>query len=495
MSSQELVVAVVGRDEAGKTSLCAHLARTLSQAPSSSTPPQGSPILTRLPSTPLPGAPFPPHTSLAPLALPPPSGPVSQPHRPPPLYVRNARAALSALWRRLRKWRLRHRPSFSEHVLPAPHRDEELLERSPSARENDGDEAMPTWRIIDTPAIDLGCVARDNLPHVVLYVARLDDSRADRSDRLIMAEMHNVFGSRVWDRTIFVLTHGHALPPQGLSYREFLRGRRDVLWRYLTSVVPPVRRDQSTGGETDATCSADAVDLAGAAPGIRAVDTTDLASEPGRDAHGNVPLDALLRHDERTPSPVSPITSHSGPSTSDSGHASEPAILYDEIPPPTMIVVELSDSCPCDESGMKVLPDGMPWMPELLATIQRRGAAASPVQTGASMDGTCGIYRDPSQRQTVASVARQIVRRGSFLIVFQLLLADFLVRSIRFTDGMLERRDQRIRANRSDVICELSDEEYRSLTTKDIPGDRGPGLEDEDTFFFGANSATDKPAE
>lgn len=459
MASEELVVAVVGRNGAGKTTLLAHLAQELTPNPSTRTPPQGSPLLTHLPSASLQTLPSQP--SFLPLTLPPPPGAVSQPPLPPPLFVRNARAAFTSLLRRLRKLRLRQRPSYSEHILPAPSRmGVECSAATP-----------PVWRVVDTPAIDLSWVARAHLPHVFLYVTRLDDSRAMRADRLIMSEMHAVFGSRVWQRTILVLTHGHSLPPQGLSDFEFLRGRRDMLWRLLSSVAPPTPRRGVAMHSADRSGSV-SEEL------VRVLSADMVPSDEPADADGSGEDGSSQSAGEVDAGEVE-------------GSDSTPHVLYDDIPPPTTVVVELAESCPVDDTGAKVLRDGTPWMPELLAEMQRV-ACASPSGGGAA-ETTNGIYRDLSQQQNVGGIVRKVAQRGSMMLVIQFILADVLVRLIRFANIRLERRENRIRSRRSDVICELSDEEYRRLTTKTAP-DSGV-LGDTEKFFFGANEGGSPPLE
>lgn len=84
---------------------------------------------------------------------------------------------------------------------------------------------------------------------VVLFVTRLDDCRVSRADRLQLVELVLFFGEKVLEKTIFVLTHGWATPPANLKFKDFVRGRRDLLWQYVFEMLPPVEVSHGSGTE------------------------------------------------------------------------------------------------------------------------------------------------------------------------------------------------------------------------------------------------------
>jgi hypothetical protein len=56
---------------------------------------------------------------------------------------------------------------------------------------------------------------------LALLVERLDDFQRDRF-RGLARKLHRMYGERLWARTIVVLTHGTAMPPDGLSFDELV---------------------------------------------------------------------------------------------------------------------------------------------------------------------------------------------------------------------------------------------------------------------------------
>lgn len=75
---------------------------------------------------------------------------------------------------------------------------------------------------------------------LILFVTRLDDGRVSRADRLQLVELVNCFGEDVLEKTVFVFTHGCATPPADLTFKDFVRGRRDLLWQFVSDMLPPI---------------------------------------------------------------------------------------------------------------------------------------------------------------------------------------------------------------------------------------------------------------
>lgn len=63
-----------------------------------------------------------------------------------------------------------------------------------------------------------------SLEDIVLLVERLDDFQRDRFRR-ICRKLHRIYSEGVWARTVVVLTHGAAMPPDGLSFDELVAQR------------------------------------------------------------------------------------------------------------------------------------------------------------------------------------------------------------------------------------------------------------------------------
>lgn len=69
---------------------------------------------------------------------------------------------------------------------------------------------------------------RDREFEVALLVERLDLFRA-RARAAVFEQLQHVFGERLWERSVVVLTHGYSLPPEGLTFEENLARRMHVV--------------------------------------------------------------------------------------------------------------------------------------------------------------------------------------------------------------------------------------------------------------------------
>lgn len=67
----------------------------------------------------------------------------------------------------------------------------------------------------------------------MLYVDRLDAYRVDNLDTQIVKAISDSFGKEIWHRGLVVLTHAQMLPPDGLSYEEFLSSRSNALLKVV----------------------------------------------------------------------------------------------------------------------------------------------------------------------------------------------------------------------------------------------------------------------
>jgi hypothetical protein len=172
------------------------------------------------------------------------------------------------------------------------------------------------------------------------------------------------------------------------------------------------------------------------------------------------------------------------------------------IPPaPQIVVVELAQSCPRDESGEKVLPDGTAWMPALFSMIdmvvtaaQERDAATAANDGGSEGEAAVsghvvrGVYEDPSKPKTIQDHIMRLLRRRYWALAAEMILLTLIVKAVTTGDEIRKRRRKRIRARKSDIIVGISDAEYAALTTKDVPSARKStqGLDEADDLFFGS---------
>jgi AIG1 family len=489
MDAKQLTIAVVGRDGAGKTALVTHLSLELS-------PPESS---------------VPLHQAVVRQQFAPPPRPRrSTANQPPPLLLRLARSAASVVLRRAVAvfWSLacRRRPTCVAHSLPAP---------------PDSSTSHDTWQLIDAESEGgLFSVAQRYQPDVVLFVTRLDESRAAKADRLVLTDIERAFGSDVWPRTVCVLTHGHSLPPAHLTYDEYLRGRRDALWRALTFIIPPVPRPvqvsvHTEGDEQDEDDHKDEDDaVLTPEPEPQEVPTPlPLLWQPP--SLIRLLLKPLLRGGKWTPR-RRPTTARREVLRAQPGQNSVEAsasalalgvggdlglpdddpeierlrnMMFDDPPAPEICVVELAELCPKDSSGDKVLPDGVAWMPELLGAI-RIAAKSSRNDRGEPQSGVSGgIYEDPDSVAGVGGRIRRMAREGAWAVTAEFIGIYIFVHVLTQWVHFLENLDKKRRAMRKDLICAIDPKELELLTRNDVPEVRlDEQYEKADDYFFGSDS-------
>ncbi|KAG0490938.1 hypothetical protein HPP92_007801 [Vanilla planifolia] len=99
--------------------------------------------------------------------------------------------------------------------------------------------------IIDTPGIveggyvneqAIGIIKRfllNKTIDVLLYVDRLDAYRMDTLDKQVLNDITGIFGKRIWNRALVVLTHAQLSPPDGLNYDDFVERRSQALLKYV----------------------------------------------------------------------------------------------------------------------------------------------------------------------------------------------------------------------------------------------------------------------
>lgn len=427
-ADKPLNIVVVGRPNSGKTSLVAAL--TLSLSPSAAA------TLPRPP--PLPTHPF----------------------TQPPLALRRLTRLLGRLAQVLRPRDTGH----VGHVVPAP-------AASHAAR----------WAVYDVASAGIVGVARKVFPDIVIVTTPLDESRCEREDGVLFDLLGRYFGRRVWKRLLVVCTRGCALPPPGIGYKAFLRGRRDQLWREYMYVVPPVLEDGDDGfaaltviKEREVEMKRREIDASRRPAGARWVTPVleEGGSVLGRGRSGE----------------------GAGPEEGEGGHVEErereALPKFRDPAPPDFAVVELAQSCPRNERGQRILPNGLPWMDELLLSIERVVLRAVQTEGPVQMSMlTTGLYIDRSAEKKFSEHLSHLAHRGIFVATVQFLLVTYLVPLLART---IEKRDAKERSERSDVVLELSDKEYEALTRKDFPMQTSKvleGLDDADNYFFGPNSS------
>lgn len=69
---------------------------------------------------------------------------------------------------------------------------------------------------------------QNSLEDIVLLVERLDGFHRKRFQKLCR-KLHRIYGEHVWARTVLVLTHGWSVPPDGLSFDEFVAQRSHTM--------------------------------------------------------------------------------------------------------------------------------------------------------------------------------------------------------------------------------------------------------------------------
>jgi hypothetical protein len=390
----------------------------------------------------------------------------------------------------VRVLRPRQRAGFETHIVSA----QETAAGSSS-------QCTLRWLVLD-PVGENGVfeIAQKHQPDVVLFITRMDDSRAAKQDRIEMLNVASAFGANVWERTIFVFTHGQSLPPGDLTYIDYMRGRRDSIWRSLTSIIPPVLRPSTVvedvlGADAPEMSAENTVGVPPDAPLSTADRHVRRRRENGSDANefqftnpgselqffetGGRPLDLLASN---APNPAIDMDNDQG--------EEECSEFYDDPPPPEIAVVELSELCPRNAAGMKLLPDGTPWVPELKTVIERIGAAS---KRRAFAELSMNFYRDPAKPRRIQDRVAGLFRRGLFVLAVEILSLIIVLRSVQAWDAFAEEREKRHRREHGDLICALDEEEFKKLMAKDDEPDTrfDKEYEDADEYFFGPGESTD----
>eukprot|EP00186_Timspurckia_oligopyrenoides_P004388 CAMPEP_0182452170 /NCGR_PEP_ID=MMETSP1172-20130603/44108_1 /TAXON_ID=708627 /ORGANISM="Timspurckia oligopyrenoides, Strain CCMP3278" /LENGTH=667 /DNA_ID=CAMNT_0024649991 /DNA_START=77 /DNA_END=2080 /DNA_ORIENTATION=+ len=78
-----------------------------------------------------------------------------------------------------------------------------------------------------------------SIPTLILYTARLNETRTDSSESLCLRAVTNVFGEFGWRRSVLVFTFGSTIPFEDIPWRVFVRGRRDFVRSFLRQILPP----------------------------------------------------------------------------------------------------------------------------------------------------------------------------------------------------------------------------------------------------------------
>jgi hypothetical protein len=375
----------------------------------------------------------------------------------------------------VRVLRRRRRAGYESYLIPSP---------------PDSAPRLPMWQILDpTGKAGIFHIAHSFKPDVLLFVTRMDESRAAKEDRLEMLSVAAAFGNSVFERMVFVLTHGHSLPPVDLTYMEYMRGRRDSIWRSLTAVIPPVRREMT---------SEETVLLQSERPADHAANSTDLpATQEDRNAR-SLPVDSNSPQVEFSIPPedmqlvsergdvFSNFPSSQGEEMNDGNE--EEDVVYDDPPPPEIAVVELSELCPRNSFGNKMLPDGTAWMPELHALIGRIGSASKRHDAAQLSEN---LYCDPARKVTLQERIRGLFRRGLWVLAVEVLSIVLILRGVQIWEKFAKEREARHRREHGDLMCALDEEEFALLAAKDDEPDGGPGrgYEDADEYFFGPAEA------
>lgn len=388
---------------------------------------------------------------------------------------------------------------------------------------------------------------------VVLFVTRLDDLRISKRDRIVMVQLARCFGEDVLDKTIFVLTHGHALPPFALSYEDYVRGRRDALWQSVIEIVPPVK-----DGERPLVLDIPPVTVM-ASPVTGEPDSPRENVVFEKEMNGTLGGGKRGGDDEPMPQPSFPevalrdetyergsVTVERDESEESEGGSSDeirPAELtniardqagspvteadifhpnedfdeyrkYKDPPCPEVVVVELSSACPVNDKGEKILADKTPWLPMLFkavrataASVRRRARSSSRRRDMSDQEerrliSPVGVGSAATRRTTrsgfwarISDVAKKAARDGIWVVAAEV-AAVFLIMQIGMGVEAWKRRIQEQRRTKgSDLVLEMSDEEYESLTRED-PQDKldefeGADLDEEDRQALSENSMDD----
>lgn len=282
-----------------------------------------------------------------------------------------------------------------------------------------------------------------------MLLCRLDGGRVSRADRLSIAEIVLCWGDDILERTMFVLSRGWATPVGGLEYDQYVRGRKDLLWRFVMEAVPPIQ----TGEE----------------------------EEEVQDGHEETPRREEVPHWVWVPAPededewfkvegLETVEDNGSDDVSVSAVADDPIeVLYkamdcakdrnvyaDPIRPP-MLVVEMAEMCPRNESGDKILPDGRVWLTEVLEKILEIGARAKKQQAG--------VEAERPQRKgfwgTLGDMVKSLSRDGLRVLVAEIVIVALC---LNIGSALKKRKERMLKdVKNEDVLLELNDADFERL--------------------------------
>lgn len=372
----------------------------------------------------------------------------------------------------------------------------------PSPQSKSGAEG--SWRLIDGEgSLGLGVIALRYAPDVVLYVIRLDDSRSTQDDALALHTLTQAFCEKILQRTLIVFTHGHSLPPEDLTYAEYVRGRHDALRRMLTVVSPPIPRPDEVQGrprlltleqyktvcdQADNILNDNELRTRLGLPPIRGNRRTNEPREEPR-PQARLPWwkrNRIIRKIVETPF----VQTVDGIPVVEPDQGMEPDIVMLTDPPALeSVVVELSEHCPRNEAGEKILPDGTVCLSELIAAIQRRHDRATreswpPLRSKFYQ----GQVQDPRHwRGRFLVWLRRESLQGVLSIILRFSLLSAAVRGYIMAEKALSQYIQRRRERSPDIVVGISDEEFARLTVRDVEDSPpiGDDYEKAEEYFFG----------
>lgn len=328
--------------------------------------------------------------------------------------------------------------------------------------------------------------------HCVLIVSRLDESRSHAADARSLELAARVVGPDAFDRSLVVFTHGHASPPHGLSFPQWVRGRRGAIWDALLRLVPPAPpgdafRVRDPSAEDPAVANPPEED----APIDRDVvwkweHRMPWAREGGRqDGMKEAEAVQKLLADAGRADTAMSAREQFGEVDAANDEADDPVRNAGYRDPPMMdvVVVELSAACLVGENGEDgepVLPDGSAWRPLLVNAIASRAvldlapAESSDIPNASenaspnASSATTANPLPPRPLRWLASATRWAWTDTRVVFLLQILVGKLLVSTIVAVHAhVMEAREK---APPKNLVIKLSDEEWEKRTRIDPEG-------------------------
>lgn len=286
----------------------------------------------------------------------------------------------------------------------------------------------------------------EGIPDVVLVVIRLDGCRVSRQERLVLAEVVSCWGCDVLERTIVVMSHGLATPVGGLGYADFVRGRIDLVKKWVEEVAPP----KEVGGEWEGMVRNTIKGGVWGEDMVREEEESDLGEGWAGDEQLSEDCSVAVVGQEVIEDLYKELV-----------HEKDRRI-FEEREVAGWVVVEMGEAGRKDEWGRGVMPDGQVWLEELLREIVRVGdnvrreralVPAESVETRKGFWGTLGDMIGSLANDWVRVLLAEVV-----IIVFSVNVRNALV-------AARQRRREKELANRGreDVLLEMGDEEFEKL--------------------------------